>query len=199
MLSFWFKWLIANVVGAAISSYFIGTISPLLQKVVLRSVAGTPISEIFIFLYRAWTGGILGALVVGSTIGAAQWFVLRTEIPLEKRFILITSLGWIFVGFFVNFYYIGAIGGASVGFSQWLVLRKKFFQSGWWIFANILGFGLAGFFRSIALSQISPYNASFEVVVNPGILIVLGSAFISSTVTGLALVWLLSYKKKSSS
>jgi hypothetical protein len=167
---FWFKWVIANLGGAAIASCVIQTIAPLLEKAVLHSVARTPISEILIFLYRAWTGGILGALVVGSMIGIAQWFVLRTEIPLTKRFILITSLSWIFVGFFVNFYYIGILGGASVGFAQWLVLSKKFFQSGWWIFANILGFGLAEFFGLMAFSRLSPYSTIFEVIIHPGIL-----------------------------
>jgi hypothetical protein len=194
MVLFWFKWLIANVGAAAIASFVIETVAPLLEKVVLHSVAGTPIFEIFVFLYRAWTGGFLGALVVGSTIAIAQWLVLKTKIPIAKRFILLTSLGWIFVGFFMNFYYIGAIGGASVGFAQWLVLKKEFSQSGWWIFANILGLGLAEFLGRIALSLL-PYSAS---IVNPGILIAVGTTLINSIVTGLALVWLLSYKKKSS-
>jgi|GEM_PF-1647710 len=199
MVSFWFKWLVANLGAAAIANYVIEATAPLLEKVVLYSVARTPTSEIFIFLYRAWTGGILGALLVGSIIGTAQWFVLKTQISLAKKFILTTSLGWVFAGFFVNFYCIGFLGGALVGFTQWLILREKFFQPGWWIFANILGFGIADFLGRLTFSRVSLYTATFDVIANPGLLIVVGVTFISSTVTGLALVWLLSYKKKSSS
>ena len=76
MTLFWFKWLFANLGSAFVVNLAINALAPLIEKVVLHTVARTLISDIFIFLYRSWNGGIIGALIVGSVIGTAQWLVL---------------------------------------------------------------------------------------------------------------------------
>ena len=160
-----------------------------------KSIAGSIISEILVIIYRALTGGFLGALLMGAFIGTGQWLVLRTQIPITSKYFLATTLGWFFAGFFVFFNHIGAIGGTIVGLAQWVVLREFFSQSGWWVFANILSWGLAGFGYQ-AYIGLNSYTSVFDMIINRGLLINAGTTNISSAVTGLAIVWLLIYKRK---
>jgi hypothetical protein len=164
---------------------------------------------------------VLGALVVGSAIGTAQWLVLRTKIPLSNRYVLATSLGWFVAGFiqnyiffgsnryvlatslgwfgagfFQNYNFFGATGGFLVGLAQWTILRRFFFQAGWWVLVNTLGWGLAGFLSFQASSRLDPYAASLGVLVNPGVLVFGGCTGIIAAFTGFLLVWLLIYKKR---
>jgi hypothetical protein len=196
MTLFWFKWLFANLGSTFVVNLAINALAPLIEKVVLHTVARTLISDIFIFLYRSWNGGIIGALIVGSVIGTAQWLVLRTKIPISNRFILATSLGWFVAGFFQNFYFFDATGGFIIGLAQWLILRRFFSQAGWWVLVNTLAWGLSAYLSIQASLRLNPYAISFDVLVNPGVLVFSGCMGIIAVFTGLLLVWLLIYKKR---
>jgi hypothetical protein len=196
MTLFWLKWLIAYLGSALVVNFAIGAVTPLIYKVVLHTVARTPTSDIFTFLYTSLNGGMLGALVVGSAIGTAQWLVLRTKIPLSNRYVLATSLGWFVAGFFQSYNFFGATGGFLIGLAQWLILRRFLFQAGWWVLVNALGWGLAGFLSIQASLRSNPYAVSFDVLVNPGVLIFGGCTGIIAAFTGFLLVWLLIYKKR---
>ncbi len=52
MTLLWFKWLFANLGSAFVVNLAINALAPLIEKVVLHTVARTLISDIFIFLYR---------------------------------------------------------------------------------------------------------------------------------------------------
>jgi hypothetical protein len=196
MALFWLKWLIANLGSALVVNFAINAVEPLIEKVVLHTVARTLISDIFITLYRSWNGGIIGALVLGSAIGTAQWLVLRTKIPLSNRYVLATSLGWFVAGLLQSYNFFGAISGAFVGIAQWSILRKFFYQAGWWVLVNTIGWGLAGFLSLQASLRLNPYAVSFGVLVNPGVLVFAGCTGIIAAFTGFLLVWLLIYKKR---
>jgi hypothetical protein len=197
MAIFWVKWLIVSVGSTVIANFLIQAIALLIEKVVLKSIGGSFISEISVIIYRALTGSFLGALLIGAFIGSGQWLVLRTQIPITSKYILATTLGWFFAGFFVFFNHIGAIGGTIVGLAQWVVLREFFSQSGWWVFANILGWGLAGYGYQ-AFVRLNSYTSFslFDMIINRGLLINAGTTGISSAFTGLAIVLLLIYKRK---
>jgi hypothetical protein len=89
--------------------------------------------------FRFTTAG----LVMGLSIGIAQWLVLRRILPKSFWWIGLTTMVSFGVGRALGNSYNSYLGGAAVGIlvgiAQWWVLSLAFSQAGWWIPANIVG------------------------------------------------------------
>jgi hypothetical protein len=98
-------------------------------------------------------------LGIGTTIGIAQWLVLRPLVSRAGWWIAATTVGWtvgwaiIVTGIIVppNSGVLGSViagmfTGFIIGAAQWVVLRWWVRYSGWWIVTSIFGWsiGLTG-------------------------------------------------------
>ncbi|MFH1881839.1 MAG: hypothetical protein ABIL62_03890, partial [Planctomycetota bacterium] len=184
--SLFIKWIVANMVGMAIVS------------VVFTSM-GIESSEI-------WWGFVM-FLVLGLTLGIAQWSVLRSYINKASLWILATAIGFplgvgmgVAVAFTIGQSISQSISDLSVantilfilsliglpfgpGIAQWLVLRRQVKRASLWILANAIGLFI-GFLPNINFG-------GYEIgVVEAGVTAALGGG-IYGTITGPVLVWLL--------
>jgi hypothetical protein len=97
--SYW--WVIASLVGWAIGHLFVITWIPV---------------EL-----REWSG-----LPIGITLGAAQWLVMRDEMPRSGWWIVINALGWLLAMTGVlGGSLVGAIAGAITGVAMVLFIDLK--------------------------------------------------------------------------
>ena len=119
-LGFWFKWVLASIVGVTI---------------------GQVIGRVFILGYELY---VIQALLVGFL----QWLVLRSRIRKSSWWILTTTIGFGF-GFMVSDWppdlthlqYV--LAWTIAGLIQWFSLREKVSYSGWWIPATGLALSMA--------------------------------------------------------
>lgn len=90
---------------------------------------------------------MIGGVITGAGIGAAQWFVLRRDLEMDGKWIVATALGLgsglalgsALVGYgtsAADLALMGAVSGAAVGVAQGLVLRGRL--EGWrtWMAAS---------------------------------------------------------------
>ena len=163
-------WVIANIVGWVIGFFVCEAVNT--------------------FLATFFVDG----LIIGASVGIAQWLVLRRRIA---------PIGWWVVASIVGYGVgkavgeasvqgiptvaglglIGALIGAFVGIAQWLVLRRHVSLAGWWVLANIaawaLGWSIIGFVEDSA-------GWPILMVYSVGAL----GAAVAGTITGIALIWL---------
>jgi hypothetical protein len=155
-------WIVANAIG----------------------MLGYLLSLVFSSAYRAWgldVTLIIGSAIIGTSLGIAQWFVLRWYGYHSIWWILSSTLGWamgttisrlldpvIGVGF------TSLIGDASIaiitGVLQTFAIRRWSSHAGWWILVYLIG--------RIA-------SSGFELFIGPPAGIIFG------TITGLPLIWML--------
>ena len=94
------------------------------------------------FAFFAAIGGIwpifLHNLVIGASLGIAQWSILRKYIP-SWLWIVATSVGWA-ISAVIAITWSDRIGGAlnglfylCLGVTQWLLLRRYAIDARWWI------------------------------------------------------------------
>jgi hypothetical protein len=160
----------------------------------------------------------VGALVVGSIIGAAQRRVLNRRMTAKIRWAMASSLGLAGgvlasgAAFFAADYVPGAtellwntseplqaaagglLAGSIWSVAQWVVLRRHLVRAGRWVLVNAAAAAVAG---ATAMSLILPVlprmsdpQAGFIswIWAVPGLL---GGAVVWSALTGIALTWLL--------
>ena len=142
-------------------------------------------------------------LVLGLTLGIAQWFALRSYIHKASLWILATAIGFplgLGIGMAVGFttsqsisdysqanailfvtWSIGFVFGP--GIAQWLVLRRQVKRASWWILANAIGL----FIGFLPVVNVGGYKIG---VVEAGVTGALVGG-IYGTITGIVLVWLL--------
>lgn len=142
----------------------------------------------------------LGA-VTGAIIGLAQRWIMRDEIELTRRWILVSTLGWT-AGYLVaslsspltaaafGDLVSGAVSwvllGATVGLAQWQTLRQLVLRAGGWVPANIIGWLLGPPVAALGMSL----AVSFGVNPADSIGVMLASALTGATagaVTGIVL------------
>jgi hypothetical protein len=145
---FWFLWTLATVAGTG-----------------LGWLAGWWLS----FRIPGQLSTAMLGLVVGLTVGALQWAVLRPYLP-GIGWILASTFGW-GIGFAlgVRLAYlsnlsdiafglaVGATTGLMTGILEWLVLRGRTPHAAWWIPASVFGWTAALFFYRAGLSAIGAY------------------------------------------
>ncbi len=168
-LGFVISWVIAFVVSNIVRALLTSGLEFVFSKSAFEATTATIIA------------GIIGALIAGMCLGAAQgWAMLnymkRTEAWMlwsGLGYVLGTVIGVIAVGLLqVNLLLAEALAGLIVGVCQWFVLRTQVEQSGWWIVTNI-----------IAWSALSLVLGEFGNV-------------LFSPVTGLVMLWLLNHPKQ---
>lgn len=155
-LRFW--WMIAGVTGLGVGlGLLVALIKPL-----------APLSSIL----NSTTVVVMAGAVVGASLGAAQWLVLRRHLPRAGWWVLATFLGMA-VGFAlvnVNFDPMdiitpGFVVGAPLGTTQWLVLRRHIPRAGWWVLAT-LGFTVCFYsalaFAAMVVSAVAFYSGAPE-------------------------------------
>ena len=138
--------------------------------------------------------GAPAGIVIGVSLGIAQWLVLRRYIARAGWWVLASIVG-LAVGFGVcaavlfaddfaddvGFAMAGAVAGtvigASLGIAQWLVLRRHVARAGWWVLASAVG---------VATFETVDFAMSFD----PGGAFIVGVA-VYGAITGGVLVWLL--------
>lgn len=172
---FWLRWVLASTVGLAVGFAVIFALIEALRE----SVAEAP--------PIAATGA-----VIGTSIGIAQWVVLRSKFVRPGWWVLASA-----AGFAVAFGAIGAVeeveaiafavGVASVGIAQWLVIRTAVPRSGWWVLASAVSIAV-GFAIIFALPEAVGEAVSYAIAetIAAGI----GGAVVGA-ITGGVLVWLL--------
>lgn len=132
--------------------------------------------------------GLLGGLLAGAVVGAAQYFALRTRLPVRATWIVATGIG-LGVGVALGVLLIGPettleatllrapIAGLALGIAQWLVLRSQMrgarlwviahtllHPAAWYITAQVIGQNMAIGFVIFGASGALFYQASLGVV-----------------------------------
>ncbi len=181
---FWLWWVLASTVGLAVG-------------MVVR-----PLAFYVVGAWLTWGGGIevvfalddvvayevavvLSGALGGTSVGIAQWLVLRRRVARAGWWVLASSVG-LAVGMVVGPDIIpdlsraeptfvvgiaqvalrGVRDGASMGIAQWLVLRRRVARGGWWVLASTVGLAV-------------------------GVLFSVAAGVIYAPITGGVLVWLL--------
>lgn len=194
---FWLLWVWACTLGLEIGIFF-------------GRVLGHPSSGVmFTFLQN-----IIGGVILGTTIGFAQWLILRHHFPREPFWLLANTIGWgigwevgwamhdrfkIPYGSIVAWTIGWTIIGLLVGLSGWFILRRHVRRASWWVVANVVGAALGGSLGGYG------YQLAFEVIQMIGasrltMIVAIGSTFLGpgliyGTVTGGVLAWLISYRR----
>jgi len=106
---------------------------------------------------------VVGGLIVGGVVGAAQWFVLRRHVSwswipattVGMAFGLVTGAGLVDYGIERrDLAIMGAVTGLAVGVMQSLVLaRDRIPRAMWWAVANPPAWALGWFVSSYVISQ----------------------------------------------
>lgn len=135
-------------------------------------------------------------VLVGITIGIAQWIVLRRYLPRATPWMSATIVGYLLSGIIfaiannnparllrtevVNNLILFGLMGIAIGASQRWVLRQHYGRSGLWVLASTVGFQ---FFMWLV---VDPAHSQGEFLIRSAI----AGAF-AAAVTGLALVWMI--------
>lgn len=137
----WLKWMLLSTVGWVMgwaltgeAAITIGAVVGIMQWMVLRTLfrqAGWWILASSV----GWAAGyamisilfpsesiVLPGAVIGATMGAMQWLVLRRWVYRAAWWIVISSLSWT-IGPILGAPFVGAVVGAVTGFALELLLR----------------------------------------------------------------------------
>ena len=122
-------------------------------------------------------------LIIGLSVGAMQWLVLRRHLPDLPRWAIFTGLG-----FALGSFAFLAFMGAGVGLLQWMLLRRDLNKTGWWPVMNAVawpvGYMLGGVLgTAVGAAVSSPLLGSLLSAALAGAII--------GAVTGAVLMWLL--------
>jgi len=185
----WLLWVWANVLGLG-AGLFIG-----------RLFSG-PTANLSVMFQTS----LLGGIITGTTVGFAQWLVLRGQLPRLGVWVQLSTLGWTVgweLGWAIQDRVDGVAGwvagwsiiGLVAGLAQWFVLRRSLRGAGWWVLASTLGGAaggaLGGYFFSLAFEFIAVVGASSTVMTLTTVGIVMGVGLAYGIVSGGVLAWLL--------
>ena len=139
---FWLKWIFASTLGwlfgwALLGEIGIGLVTGTLQWFILRelvlqagwwilaSALGWAGGLVLIVLVLPPEAGVLGAILVGAIIGAAQWLVLRRWVYGAGWWVPISALGWAagLMGF-LGIWMVGTLVGGVTGIPMELMMRN---------------------------------------------------------------------------
>jgi hypothetical protein len=169
-----FGWILANLLGVA---------------------ALGALTVIFPFLFYI-RGMVASALIIGLTIGLAQWIALRRLAPIPILWIFTIPiglpLGLMIIRTVPNSVWgvvddesiaVGVAGYIAIGFMvgliQWFLLRRQFTKSLVWLLSSAIGLGL-GTGLVFASNLINQSRGISEIL----------AVLVYASATGLALEWL---------
>jgi hypothetical protein len=166
-LGFFIQWLVATGAGMTLGISIGMLTSDALTRFVFDLWPEVSASK-ELFLAREATELMPNALIMGASIGAVQWLVLRERVNRSLKWIGATALGWA-AGWSVSWYLVShretlpaglsypmdwskavnpagiyLVTGLCVGALQFLFLRKRFSRAGWWVLAGAVGTAVAG-------------------------------------------------------
>lgn len=180
----WLLWTAATVGG-----WLLGTAINILLSVGL-SMTGldaafnadpADVPQSTLLLLMGLSLGLL--LIIGVSVGAVQWLVLRRHLAEVQRWAIFTGLGFA-LG---SFAYL-AFMGVGVGLMQWLLLRRDLNKTGWWPVMNAVAWPL-GYLVGGGL------GAALEVAMGSALVGNVVSAALTGTIigaiTGAVLLWIL--------
>jgi len=151
LLTFVTKWSLACFLSEAIG-FWIGF--------VIHAAIRVPI----IFAFPLFWGA-----PIGMAVGYAQYILLQRRINYSKRWILLTTIGWV-TAFIIEAFLMGLgrqngivfastiWASVAVGILQWLILRRSVSRAGLWILI-VSGAGVLGrmVFQKVALLSLTDY------------------------------------------
>jgi hypothetical protein len=180
----WLRWTAATaggwVLGSAIS-YVLSLLFSLtgLSAALDANPADLP-QETMLLLMGV---SVLMLLIIGVSVGALQWLVLRRHVPGLQRWAIFTGLGFA-LGAFIFL----AFMGLGVGLLQWLLLRRDLNKTGWWPVMSAVAWPL-GYMLGGGLGVTVGQALGSPLVLN--LLGGLLTGAIIGAVTGAVLLWLL--------
>jgi hypothetical protein len=177
---FWLRWVLATVIGVVVGiALMFGGVGALLND--------TP---------QAVFGAGLG-VVFGTTLGIAQWLVIRLHLGGVGMWVPLTIVGWVvfwalnIAGVFpegeglsgkaIEGLWHGLVFGALVGLAQSIALRGRVNGAGWWVVINGVCWSLSA----------AAGDAGNLLVGNPGGADLLIALLLACGLTGLGMMWLL--------
>ena len=180
----WLWWILATAGGWLLGSVVTYAISIALSMTELGATLEadpTQLPQSTALLLMALS--LVSLLVIGATVGALQWLVLRRLVPGMNRWAIFSGLGFA-LGSFVFW----AFMGLGVGLMQWLMLRRDLNKTGWWTVVNAVAWPLGYLFGGMGGAALGTALGSAFL----GGLV--GSVLIGTligAITGAVLLWLL--------
>ena len=180
----WLLWTAATAGGWLIGTsinYLLSTIVSMtdLGAALNADPADIPQSTILVFMGLS----LAMLLIVGLSVGALQWLLLRRHLAGLHQWAIFTALGFALGSFaFLAFMGVGA------GLMQWLLLRRNLNKAGWWPVVSALAWPVGYMFGGGLGAALGTAVGSLFL----GAL--LGAAFtgvIIGAITGALLLWLL--------
>ena len=177
-------WILANLIGWAAGLAIGELFSPLAARIPIPWQHDRDLVSVYATI-----------ILLGLSIGVAQWVVMRRYLTRPTRWITTTLIGYllcvvIFVTFnsnrieldrakvWNNMLLLGLLGSA-IGVSQWWVLRQHYSQAGLWVLASAAGF------LFFMWGIVTPSHSQGEFIIRSTI-----SGVLAAAVSGVTLVWL---------
>jgi hypothetical protein len=117
--------------------------------------------------------------IVGLSVGAMQWLVLRRHVAGLQRWAVFTALG-----FALGTFAFWAFMGVGVGLMQWLLLRRDLNKTGWWPVLSAVAWPLGYLMGGVMGSAMG--TSLLSNLLSVGL-----AGVIIGAITGVALLWLL--------
>jgi hypothetical protein len=124
---------------------------------------------------------VVGGVLVGASLGVAQWLLLRQRLSRAAWWILASAVGiavaaagwWLLES--TAGVAVAALSGVSLGVAQWLVLRRQLSRAAWWILASAVGFAVVfvAFDSSVASAATGAVGVVAYGAITGGVLVLL--------------------------
>jgi hypothetical protein len=138
-------WIFASLIGWTTGLVAAGILAPVAARIPFPWHHDRDIAFAYVSL-----------ILLGITIGIAQWTVLRRYLPKATRWIAATMIGYLLCAIIfafanndparllrtevVNNVVLFALMGIAIGASQWWVLRQHYLNARLWVLASAFGF-----------------------------------------------------------
>jgi hypothetical protein len=180
----WLLWTVATTGGWLLGAVFNLLLSIVLSMTGLGNAFNADPAEVPQSMILLLMGVSLGLLfVMGVSIGALQWLVLRRHLPSLQRWAIFTGLG-----FALGTFAFLAFMGLGAGLLQWLLLRRDLNKTGWWPVMSAVAWPVAymlggGLGVTVGIAIGSPLLGNLLSAALTGIIV--------GALTGAVLLWIL--------
>lgn len=180
----WLLWTAANAGGWLLGSAMSFVLSTMLSVTGLGEALNTDPASMSQETALILMGLSLAMfLIIGGSVGALQWLILRRHLADLPRWPIYTGLG-----FALGSFAFLAFMGAGVGLLQWLLLRRDLNRTGWWPVMNAVAWPLGYLFGGFIGAAVG--NAIGSLLLG-GLLGAALTGAIIGAITGAVLMWML--------